>query len=62
LPQVLPNLSLQLPIVRNHLYIVASQRTDFYLVNNRAKIYTEASLGARWIESIFGARCDGHGR
>lgn len=47
LPQLLTNLSFQFPVVHEHLYLAAGQRTDFYLLNDVARIYTEGYVGAR---------------
>lgn len=47
IPQVLPNLTLQLPIVPKHVYLAAGQRTDYYLFNNPIRVYSEVYLGGR---------------
>jgi len=47
LPQSLTNLSFHLPVVRYAFYLNAGQRTDFYLLNDVARIYTEGYAGMR---------------
>jgi len=46
-PQVLPNLTVQVPVVPKYLYVAAGQRTDYYLFNDVARIYSEGYVGAR---------------
>jgi len=48
LPQLLPNLSLELPLVRDRLGAVAAQRTDYFLNDNVFRIHTEAQFGLRF--------------
>jgi hypothetical protein len=55
LPQVLPNITITAPIIKDHFYLGAGQRTDYYLFNSVAKIYTESSAVARVFVHRFGA-------
>ncbi len=45
LPHLLGNLGLQYPVIRNHLYLTAAERTDYYLFNSPLCVYIEGSLG-----------------
>lgn len=47
LPELVGNPSLQIPILKGHLFLTASQRTDYYLFSEGSKIYTESALGLR---------------
>lgn len=55
LPQLLPNLTITAPIIKDHFYLGLSQRTDYYLFNSPAKVYTEASAVARFYLSHLSA-------
>jgi len=46
-PQALTNLSVQVPVLGKSLYVTAGQRTDYYLLNDVSRIYTEGYIGAR---------------
>lgn len=47
LPQLLPNLSFELPILKNKLSAVVAQRTDYFYDEEVFRIHTEAQLGLR---------------
>jgi hypothetical protein len=46
-PGAIPNISLYFPIISDQFWMGLEQRTDYYLLNNPAKIYTESAIGAR---------------
>lgn len=55
LPQILPNITISAPIIKDHFYLGAGQRTDYYLFNSVSKIYTESSVVARVFVHRIGA-------